>query len=82
MSNMELRSHDNTEGRVTYERRDQVNKLPSIGFALMAWKLAQLRVWGAAILDKPVPRDQVEEKTKASVEYYHILRRLEDGETP
>jgi hypothetical protein len=59
-----------------------VNAPPSINLALMVWKLAQLRVWGAAILNKPVPRDQVEAQTKASVEYYHILRRLEDGETP
>ena len=55
---------------------------PSIALALMAWTLAQLRVWGAAIVNRPVPREQVEEGTKASIEYYHILRRIEDGETP
>jgi hypothetical protein len=59
-----------------------VNAPPSIALALMAWKLAQLRVWGAAILNKPVPRDQVEHQTRASTEYYHVLRRLEDGEQP
>jgi hypothetical protein len=55
---------------------------PSINLALMAWKLAQIRVWGAAILARPLPRDQVEEETRASIEFYHILRRIEDGETP
>jgi len=59
-----------------------VNAPPSIALALMAWKLAQLRVWGAAFLNRPVARDFVDAEARASVEYYHILRRIEDGETP
>ena len=59
-----------------------MNAPPSINLALMVWKLAQLRVWGAEILKRPVPRAQVDEKTEASIEYYHILRRIEDGEAP
>jgi hypothetical protein len=60
-----------------------MNVAPSINLALMAWKLAQLRVWGAEILSRPVARDQIEPgQTRASIEYFHILRRLEDGESP
>ena len=59
-----------------------VSAPPSIALALMAWKLAQLRLWGSAFLNRPIPRDQVEEGTRASAEYYHILRRIEDGEQP
>lgn len=55
---------------------------PSIALALMAWRLAQLRLWGEAFLGRPVTRDRVGTDTPASVEYYHILRRIEDGEQP
>ena len=55
---------------------------PSIALALMAFKLAQLRVWGAELVARPVGRDHVDEGTGASLEYYHILRRIEDGEAP
>lgn len=57
---------------------------PSIGLALMAWKLAQVRIFpdGSLALVQPVRREQVDAITPASAEYYHILRRIEDGETP
>ena len=55
---------------------------PSINLALKAWRLAQLRTWGCDLLQRPVLRNQACTETPASVEYYHILRRLEDGEAP
>jgi hypothetical protein len=55
---------------------------PSINLALMAWKLAQIRMWGCVILPKPIPREHVEDGTPTSTEYYHVLRRIEDGEQP
>jgi hypothetical protein len=60
-----------------------VNAPPSINLALMAWRLAQMRVLGCnAFLFRPVARDLVDEETRSSTEYYHILRRIEDGEAP
>jgi hypothetical protein len=60
-----------------------VSAPPSINLALMAWKLAQIRIFSCYLsLLRPVTRDMVEEGTPGSVEYYHILRRIEDGETP
>jgi hypothetical protein len=60
------------------------NAPPSINLALMAWKLAQTRAmpWVNPSLDRPLTRGAVDDMTPASVEYYHILRRIEDGETP
>jgi hypothetical protein len=59
-----------------------MNAPPSIHLALKAWRLAQLRTWGCDLLQKPVLRNQADADTPASVEYYHILRRIEDGEQP
>ena len=61
-----------------------MNAAPSINLALMAWKLAQIRMhpFVAPNLGEPLARDQVDDLTPCSVEYYHILRRLEDGEAP
>lgn len=61
-----------------------MNTAPSINLALMAWKLAQTRAmpWVTPALDRPLLRGAVDDRTPASVEYYHILRRLEDGEAP
>lgn len=55
---------------------------PSIALALMAWKLAQLRMhpFVAPNLGEPLRRSDVDDLTPCSVEYYHILRRIEDGE--
>ena len=60
-----------------------MNAPPSINLALMAWRLAQIRTLGMnAFLFRPVHRDQLDEELPSSVEYYHILRRIEDGEAP
>jgi hypothetical protein len=61
-----------------------VNAPPSINLALMAWKLAQIRMhpFVSPDLGEPLCREQLDELTPCSVEYYHILRRIEDGETP
>lgn len=57
---------------------------PSIALAMMAWRLAQERIlpFVAPNLDAPCPREQVDDMTPCSTEYYHILRRIEDGEAP
>jgi hypothetical protein len=63
-----------------------MNAAPSINLARMAWKLAQIRAFGSNLfLFRPVERNLVEPGptgTPASLEYYQILRRLEDGEAP
>ena len=64
-------------------KTSQQSAPPSIALAMMAWKLAMLRSYGihwASIT--PTPRSEITEGAKASVEYYHILRRIEDGEAP
>lgn len=61
-----------------------MNAPPSIALALMAWQLAQERIhpFVAANLAGPIPRHEVDDLTPCSTEFYHILRRIEDGETP
>ena len=57
---------------------------PSIALAMMAWRLAQDRIhpFVSPDLAAPIPREQVDDLTPCSTEYYHILRRIEDGEAP
>jgi hypothetical protein len=62
-----------------------VNAPPSIALALMAWHLAQIRTlpfMQPGLLRTPTRRSDTDEYTRVSNEYYHILRRLEDGEQP
>lgn len=61
-----------------------MNAPPSIALALMAWKLAQLRMhpFVSPCLCEPLEREKVDDLTPCSAEYYHILRRIEDGEAP
>ena len=70
--------------QLTDDRKTSPVSIPSMGLALMAWKLAQIRMqpWVAATLLRPLVRGACDELTPASNEYYHILRRIEDGEAP